>query len=284
MNIDFMINLRMAEEKPKRIGCLSQRWTREEDEFIRNNIAFLGHDGVAAFLGRSVDAVKIRRIRRGIPAASKRPGWLTGQDVARYLGVDIHSVMKWHQSGLFKFEVLPGERRIMMIRLVTLYRWATRPQHWIYFRVKNMRDFHLKRLVMRAQEIWGDKWLRIGQAAKLLGCDSKSLNMRVNRGKIPQARKNGNWYIPESVVMKMTFFPGKGGHSKGQKERNRQITRADRWMMHARFDLGMTYVDIAARMGPKWNAKRVSGRLKVIAQRPKVLISSKLTAEGKKDA
>jgi hypothetical protein len=37
-------------------------------------------------------------------------------------------------------------------------------------------------------------------------------------------------------------------------------------MMHARFDLGMTYVDIAARMGPKWNAKRVSGRINRIQE------------------
>lgn len=268
MNIDFMINLRMAEEKPKRIGYLSRRWTREEDEFIRNNIGSLGHDGVADFLGKSVNAVKIRRIRRGIPAASKRPGWLTGNDVSRYLGVDIHAVMKWHKNGLMKFEVLPGERGIMTIRQVTLYLWATRPQHWIYFRVKNMRDFHLKRLVMRAQEIWGDRWLTIGQAARLIGCNTKSLNMRVNRGRIPEARKNGNWFIPESVAKGITIYPGKGG-ARAQQERSRQNTRADQWMMHARYELSMSYVDIASRMGSAWNAKRVSNRLNVIGKRGK---------------
>jgi hypothetical protein len=283
MNIDFMINLVTSEYPNKRLVSLRNRWTREEDEFLRNNLGSIGIEEVAAALGRSVVSIKIRRIRRGIPAPSKRPGWLTGQDVSRFLGVDVHAVMRWNQSGLMKFDIIPGERGVMNIRQVALYIWATRPEHWIYFKVQNMRDFHLKRLVIRAQEIWGDRWLIIGDAARLIGCNSKSLNMRVNRGKIPEARKNGNWFIPETVAKGITIYPGKGG-SRAQQETNRQNTRADRWMMHARFDLGMTYVDIAARMGPAWNAKRVSNRLKVIAQRPKVLISSKLTAEGKKDA
>lgn len=262
MNIDFMIDLMVAEEKPLSPIKQRRRWTREEDEFLRENLGKLGFAGVAEVLGRSASAIKIHHTRKGIAAPSKRPGWLTGQNVARYLGVDIHTVMRWHQTGLMKFEIIPGVRGILNIRKVTLYRWATRPQHWIYFRVHQMRDFHLKRLVMRAQELWGDRWLTIGEAAEFLNCDSKSLNMRIHRGRIPEARKNRNWFIPASAIFGITIYPGKGGAKKAQQLKSRIITRADIWLLRAKYKLGMTNRAIAARMGPKWNEKRVASRLK----------------------
>ena len=236
MNIDFAIDLIVAEEKPASPVRQLRRWTREEDDFLRENLGVLGIAGVAEVLGRSTSAVKVHHTRKGIAAPSKRPGWLTGQDVARYLGVDIHAVMSWHQTGLMKFEIIPGKRQILNIRKVALYRWATRPQHWIYFRVHQMRDFHLKRLVMRAQKLWGDRWLTIGEAAEFLNCDSKSLNMRIHRGKIPEARKNGNWFIPASALREITIYPGKGGF-RAQQLKSRIITRADIWLLRAKYKL-----------------------------------------------
>ena len=261
MNLDFMINMMVAEETPKRIGCFQKRWSPAEDKFLRENLGVLGYECVAEILGRTVQAIKVHHTRKGIPPPSKRPGWLTGNDVARYLGVDIHAVMRWSQSGLMPFFIIPGEMGILNIRKITLYIWATRPNHWVFFKVENMKDFHLKRLVIRAQELWGDRWLSIGEAAEFLGCDSKSLNMRVNRGKIPEARKNGNWFIPASALWKIIIYPGKGG-AKAQQIESRKITRADVWMLRGRYKLGMTNRDIAARMGPKWNEKRVGNRLR----------------------
>jgi len=260
MNLDFMINLIVAEEKPASPIKQLRRWTREEDEFLRENLAVLGIAGVADVLGRSVSAIKVRHTRNGIAAPSKRPGWLTGQAVARYLGVDIHAVMSWNKSGLMQFDVIPGKRGILNIREVALYRWATRPQHWIYFRVHQMKDFHLKRLVMHAQERWGDRWLTIGEAARLIGyTTSNNLNKKIRMGEIPEAIRNGNWYIPESVARKIEYFPS-GAAQESAKLRER--TRADDWMEHARYELKMTHREIAMRMGPEWNEKRVGERLR----------------------
>lgn len=258
MNIDFVIDMAVAENKTRRPNM--RPWSEEEDEFLHENIG-LGYEEIGNLFGRSTQAIKIRQTRRGFPSPSKRPGWLTGNDVARSLGVDIHAVTRWHNTGLMPFEIVPGERRILNIRKVTLYRWATRPNHWIYFKVHKMKDFHLKRLVMRAQELWGDRWLTIGEASRRLGCNSKSLNMRINRGKIPEARKNGNWFIPVSAITGITIYPGKGG-AKAQQKQSRIITRADLWIVHAKYELGMTNVAIAARMGPKWSEEQVGYRLK----------------------
>jgi len=260
VNLDFMLDLIVAEEKPASPLKMLRRWTREEDDFMRENLATLGIEGVAEELGRSKGAVKIRFTRKGIPAPSKRPGWLTGHDVARHLGVDIHSIMKWHKSGLMQFEVIPGERQILNIRKVTLYRWATRPEHWVYFKVKNMRDFHLKRLVIRAQELWGDRWLTIGEATRLIGYkESNTLNMRIRRGKVPGAIQNGNWYVRESVAKTIKFYHSSAAQ---QRAKTRERTRADDWMEFARYELEMTYPEIAVRMGTEWNEKRVYSRLK----------------------
>jgi hypothetical protein len=262
MNIDFLIDMAVAENKTRRPNGLgSRRWSDEEEEFLRNNIGELSYEEIGNLFGRSTQAIKIRQVRRGFPSPSKRPGWLTGNDVARSLGVDIHAVMRWSQSGLMPLDVIQGERGILNIRKVTLYRWATRPDHWIYFKVHKMKDFHLKRLVMRAQELWGDRWLTIGEASRRLGCNSKSLNMRVNRGRIPEARKNGNWFIPASVIANIRIYPGKGG-ARAQQNQSRIITRADLWILHAKYKLEMTNVAIAARMGEKWNEKKVGSRLK----------------------
>jgi hypothetical protein len=85
--------------------------------------------------------------------------------------------------------------------------------------------------------------------------------MRINRGSIPEAKKNGNWYLPKSVAEGITIYPGKGG-AMAQKKKSREITRADDWLWKAKFELDMTNKAIAARMGPDWNEKRVFNRLK----------------------
>jgi hypothetical protein len=122
-----------------------------------------------------------------------------------------------------------------------------------------MKDFHLKRLVMRAQENWGDRWLTIGEAAEMIGYKvSNTLNTRIRRGKVPGAIQNGNWYVRESVVKTIKFFPSSAAQ---QRAKSKERTRADDWMEYARYELGMTYEEIAVRMGHSWNKKMVSYRL-----------------------
>src|SRR3989304_60157 len=54
------------------------RWGAWEDEFVQANLGLLSLDAIGRRLGRSANAIKIRQVRQGWRAPSRREGWLTG--------------------------------------------------------------------------------------------------------------------------------------------------------------------------------------------------------------
>lgn len=248
--------LRTSEYHPlairRRMVQRMPNWTDAEIEFVRENIARLDYDELGAVLGRSANAIKIIVVRRQIPVKSKRPGWLTGNQVAKALGVDIHSVMAWCQRGILACEILPGNRQILSVRQVTLYRWATRPENWMRFKVRNMGDKHLQKLVDLAQSRWDDEWLSIGEVARLCQVNVRTVNQQVRRGTIPGVQW-GNWWIRRSDALKARFIIGKGYTPVYDWS-----PRADAFLVQARSE-GKTIADIARLM--KWPEKRVFYRL-----------------------
>lgn len=236
--------------------CRRTTWTAEELQFLRENLGRMNENEIAVALGRSVNAVHIQQIRQRIPAASKRPGYLTGYKVAKLFRVDIHAVMAWYRQGIMPLEVLPGERNIMSISIQQVYRWAVRWQNWIYFKVARVRDPHLRRLVELAQERWGDEWWTIGQAAAYHQVTSSAINQRIRRGELP-AVQWGNWYVRRSDALALQIRPGKGSSAYLY---GNWTDGADAWILRARDELGMMYIEIAPRMKGVWDAKRVSYR------------------------
>lgn len=226
-------------------------WSVDELQYIRDNIARMTVDELSAALGRSVNAVHIVVVRQGIPVASKQPGWMTGNAVARATGMDIHSVMLLHKLGRLPMEVLPGQRGILRIKKVTLYRWATRWQNWLYFKPHRMGDTHLRRLVELAQSRWDDAWWSVGKVANYHKVDQRSINAKIRRGKLPAIRW-GNWYVLRSVAMQAEFF-----HGKGHNCLLHWSPRADEFLLRARAE-GKTWAEIGRMM--KWPAGRVTYR------------------------
>lgn len=243
----------MTEKRKKR----NPGWTKEEEKYLRENYDKLPVPILSAQLHRSPEAIKIWLTRNKVPGASRAPGYLTGHKVAYALGTDIHSICLLDKRGLMPFEHLPGERGILRIHKVTFYRWAVNPNHWMYFKVKNMRDLHLRRLVELAQERWGDEWWTIGRAADYLGIPIGALNQSVRKGKVPGAVRWGNWWIRKSVAMQITIKPGKGSAKKNVQ----WSARADEFLLRAA-NQGMRISTIAKLM--KWPHQRVYYRLHVL--------------------
>lgn len=187
----------------------NRSWTKAEMRFLRENYYRMTLTEIAAHLGRTEVACKIKIIRKRIPRPSKRPGWLTGNKVAHALGSDIHAIMLMYRRGILPMDIMPGERGIMLIKKLRLYMWCINPMHWPYFRVENMNDQKLQRLVKLAQSRWGDEWLPIGQAGEVLGVDYKLITNRVRKGKIPGVRW-GNTWVRRSVVEDLVIHTGKG--------------------------------------------------------------------------
>jgi len=244
--------------KANQPACLRMPgWSPEEMQFVRDNIATMTKEQIGAVLGRTPEAVKIISVRKGIAAASKQPGWMTGNQVARALGTDIHSVVRLHQLGRLPMEVIPGQRQILRIKQITLYRWATRWQNWIYFKPRRMQDERLRRLVELAQSRWTDEWWSVGKIAQYHHVDIRAVGAQVQRGKVEGIRW-GNWYTLRSVAVKLKFFKGKGYACQEWSP------RADAFIIRARAE-GIPWDDIGRMMG--WNPKRAMYRYNLLKKR-----------------
>ena len=258
----FAAPLSVCMTAPVQTDSRRNPWTAEETAFVRDHLGTMTLAEIGAAIGRSENAVKIRIVRKQIPVASKRPGYLTGHQLAKLFRVDVHAVMAWKERGIMDIDTLPGNREIMSVHIDTVYRWAVKWENWIYFKVERLRDTHLRRLVELAQKRWGDEWWTIGQVARYHGISSNAINARIRRGSVP-AKQWGNWYMRKSDAVAMNIRPGKGSASYLY---GNWSPLADAWILRAVDELGMTFRDIAPRMKGVWNEKRVSYRYRPLKE------------------
>lgn len=190
------------------------RWTAEEEAFLRDNLGVLSEEEIARQLGRTQAAVKIRWTRQQYEAPSKRSHEMTGQQIARLLGKDIHSIMKLIDSGLLSGRIIPGGRCIRVVEKRVLLRWLLSPSNWIYFQADRIQNPAWRSLVLRRQSEWDDEWWTPGQVAEYHGLQSGSrgVNKAVRLGRLPAVRW-GNWWILRSDAIAHRFFAGKGSWS-----------------------------------------------------------------------
>jgi hypothetical protein len=232
-------------------GSRSARWTPEEDRYLDEKLGYLIFEEVGSILGRSRAAIKIRQVRRKIHSPSNRPGWLTGNDVAKALGTDIHTVMKLKKREIMPIDILPGMRGILQIKKVSFYIWAINPDHWIYFKVEKMGDKHLQRLVMLAQSRWDDEWWSAGRVAAYHRIDTRQLNAHILLSKLPAVRW-GNWFVRRSDAVGYHFNHGRGSTVKVWSP------RADAFLLRARDLWGPKWEMIGRMM--KWPGHRAAYR------------------------
>lgn len=237
------------------------RWTAAELEFLEENIGKMTDGEIASALGRSPNAIRIKRIRKGMPAHSKRPGWLTGHGAAKTLGVDIHNIMALQARGLIPMEIIPGEKGIMNIRTITLYRWAINPKNWIYFKFERVRDPRLKRLLELKRARWNDEWLTPRQVAEIHGVDHTDVNRSIHLGRM-QGVQWGNWWILRSEALKPGLYIPKG---KGRGLDTISSDEGDAFIMLARA-IGYSCIAIAEITGMN-SHQAVNFRLSALRRR-----------------
>jgi hypothetical protein len=196
-----------------RAGPVSRlvRWTEAENHFLRENIGQLSEADIAAVLGRTVVAIHGQwhdRLRLRPP--SKRPEVeLTGQRIADMLGVDAHSVMLWIRRGQLPARLLPCRgRRIHLVPRLAFLQFVVNPLNWPFFKPEHITDPHLKRLVERQRERWGDEWWTVGQTARHHRVPQRLVNKHIHDGLLP-AVDAGNYRIRRSDAVAHRFILGK---------------------------------------------------------------------------
>jgi len=240
----------------------NQGWTADEERFLAQCVGRFSEAEIAAVLGRSVSAVKIRRSRHlGLPGASRRPELITGHQMGAALGIDGHAVVALVDRG-----IIPAwrysELEMRLTRRVTFLRWAVNPLHWVYF-LRSVReperfgDGHLRRLVERQKTRWGDEWWTSGEVAAWYGVHHTDVNRYVHAGKLT-GTQYGNWYFRRSEALKpgLVFYKGMGA------------ALGDVWNEEADLflligvALGVQQAEIARRMG--WPLKRLVYRWQLL--------------------
>jgi hypothetical protein len=229
-------------------------WSEREDEFLRQHLGVLSEEEIGAALGRTRVAVRLRWKRDlGLPAPSKTPGYVTANQAARMLAVDVRTVCRWIERRWLQARQLPFQgRKVWRIRIRDLKRFAVKPEHWMLFRPERVRDPTLAHLVTRAVERWDDEWLAPGQVAEMHSVDHRDVNRYIRAGKLPGV-KWGNWWIRRSDAEKVSFRKGRGtGHELDWSE------EGDAFLVLARA-VGLSLAAIGRLM--EWPPQRVGPRL-----------------------
>ena len=161
------------------------RWSEDELRKIERLLPFHSAHKVGEMLGRSGNAVKIIRQRKGIKAGSKSEGWITANQVRKVLGMaDGRPVIGWIKKGLVVGHQIDGDST-WMVHEISLRRWITSPLSWAYFDPSSITEAKLARLVKLAQKRWNDAWLSTRQVADMKGTDTKAVLMAIKRGQLP---------------------------------------------------------------------------------------------------
>jgi hypothetical protein len=213
---------------------------------------------IGAQLGRSEVAVHIRWTRElHLPSRSKHPDVVTAQQAANMLGIDDHKTAHWVDMGLIPGRLMPGDRKMRLIKRVDFRRWVLNPMNWVYFRIEKIQDPELKRMCKKRAARWGDEWWTTRQVADYHGVDTKDVERYIKKlGRLKSfhlpvslggRHPNLGWsyhYVLKSEAVQVIFYK-KG---KGHFERSQFTPAADAWLLKARDQLGMTFVHIGRTM------------------------------------
>jgi hypothetical protein len=161
------------------------RWSETDLNLVRELLPYHSPMVIGRMLGRSEDAIKIKRRRQHIKASSKSEGWLTANRVMQLLGMpDSRPVIGWVKKGLVLGHRIAGDDT-WMVHEISLRRWIVSPRSWVYFDTTRIQDPHLGRLIELAQERWGDAWLTTRQVADLKGTTTRQIAQSIFRGALP---------------------------------------------------------------------------------------------------
>ena len=233
----------------------ANEWSREEIDFLRKNIGLMSMKEIGEHLGRTENAVKIKSVRHGFPTASRFPGYITTQKMARILRVDSHTISTLRKRGLIETQIANTRyRQVRIVSVKYIYRWATRPRNWLYFKAVRIMDPHLKRLVLRAQSLWEDEWWTPRQVADHWGISIAMVNLETNKGRLKGVRWGNWWYLKSEAIMH-NFWNGTFVQFSSS---------ADAWIMKARDELNMTYLAIAESMKRKESCETIRKRYKFL--------------------
>lgn len=229
-------------------------WTPAEDRFVRENLGHMTDKEIGEYLGRTEIAVHLRWKRDlELPGPSKAPDVYTAHHAAWLLGIDSHKTTSWVDWGLIPGRIMAGGRKIRLIDRQTFRRWVLNPANWVYFDPKKVVDPELKRMCSKRAKRWGNEWWTTRQAADYHGIKTTEIKRYIQRGELPSFRlpyslggRHTNRYWSNHFVKKSDVLTLRVYHHDDM--RSRWTPGADAWILKARDQLGMSFIEIGRTM------------------------------------
>lgn len=179
-----------------------RNWTPEQVAALEELLEAGWSDArIAARIGRSVDAVVVRRKRMGIP--SRTSSTLNTRKVAEMLGVGCSkSVVAWIEAGYLKGRrgQRRGPNRQWLIREEDLMAFLEDPAHWHRWDAERVTDQALREWAM---ELPRPRYLTVGEVAARFFVASGTVSAWLDKGQLPFVR-NGNRMVLESSLVGWT--------------------------------------------------------------------------------
>jgi hypothetical protein len=208
-------------------------WTKEEDEFLRDNYGRLSDAQIAKHFGRTPTSVHIHREREmHLGSMSKHHDILTAEQIACGLCVDGKSIAMLMDRGLMPCRRLPSSRVMRVIDRVIFVKWLLDTENWLYFKPERVGllqrrgkrgnggevyDFAfwegVRRAIIEKRKKWNDEWLTPGQVVSALKINPKATPRRKPGDKIPGVR-----YVNLAIHK---------GNLKAKRWQNWKIKRSD---------------------------------------------------------
>lgn len=170
------------------LASSGKRWTREEDDILRQAAPTLRYRQMAGILpGRTLKAVRARLIKLGLyQATARNRGTYTVPEVSRILGVCEGTVRDWVRYGKLRCERVPslkvqvGRGGRIVITDADLDAFIT--EYPFLFSLASFPEGPHKGTLIMARP---QDWLTRGQAARSLGICVHHLDWLARQGKIP---------------------------------------------------------------------------------------------------
>ncbi|HUT74846.1 MAG TPA: hypothetical protein VM221_08430, partial [Armatimonadota bacterium] len=252
-----------------------RRWSTWEEQFLRDNMGHLPYAEIARALGRTENALKIRRIRKGMPPPTRT--LLTATRVARTVfGKDPSTIAFWIEKGR-----LPARRMALRDRCVylmtrsDLLAFMRNPQNWPLYNPETMPEGPWQATAAR---IRGDvRFLTTGEVARKYGMTATNVAKYIRQGRLPATRW-ANWHVREEDAERV--FGGMRFIRRGRYRRRWHPTPRALGFLALAHSVGLTWGAIARMMKrrdaasalPYWLGKlRGTGQLReLLASEPVV--------------
>jgi excisionase family DNA binding protein len=177
-----------------------RNWTDEQiDEMVDLLQQGRSDAKIGRRVGRSADAVKLKRQRLGVP--SRRWLLLSAREVAKRMGVPCSkTVGRWIERGYIEARRGQwwGPNKRWYVTEEALYDFVGDPEHrhrWSEGRITDpllrthARDSHKP-----------ERYLTVGEVARLFWASPNTVNQWIRKGWL-RAVRNGNWLVPESALV-----------------------------------------------------------------------------------